>query len=198
MSSEHDYTAPPELRDHGFDRDGSRAIPEPEPVRTPAPRLALWVSLIGGVLLLLGLGYALAAEFKDDATSPVDPSYEGSVYAIQVTSGMCLESPLGPDGPVGKFEAVSCRGGHHVQVIADFEFPGDLWPGADAVRARGLTHCASVVGSATADAAPHDIIGVTWVAWVPTEQSWASGDRTGLCLVTSDAEMTGVFRVTST
>ena len=35
--------------------------------------------------------------------------------------------------------------------------------------------------------------GLRWVAWVPTEDGWGAGERTGMCVVYREGKMNGSF-----
>ena len=73
------------------------------------------------------------------------------------------------------------------QVVTVYEFGDDaLWPGQQVADTRVARSC--VLDQTELDA------GVTAVTWAPTQESWARGDRTGLCLaVVESGSVTGSF-----
>lgn len=104
-------------------------------------------------------------------------------YATQLSTGHCL-ADLPPDGAVGQVQVVPCDRPHAAQVVSEFRFaPDAVWPGqpdADALVAAGCELSADEVEA-----------GLDAVTWAPTEESWADGDRTGLCVAHRGTAFTG-------
>ena len=125
--------------------------------------VALVAALVVGVLTWMGT-----------RPLPADVGTARDAHAQQLVTGNCLAA-LPADGHVDTVRVVPCADPHGAQVITVYEFSGDaLWPGQLAADSRVARSC--VLDQTEVDAA------VTTAAWAPTEQSWARGDRRGLCL----------------
>jgi Domain of unknown function (DUF4190)/Septum formation len=106
-----------------------------------------------------------------------------SAWVTQLATGHCL-ADLPDDGPLGEVEVVPCAERHGAQVLSDYRFaPDAVWPGQDQAAARVATACQLTEAETEA--------GLATVAWVPTEASWADGDRTGLCVAHMPGGFTG-------
>lgn len=81
MSSHHDYAAPDAFRDQNLERDTSAVRPPTPPARQSAPRLALWLSIIAGIILVVGLCYAIVVEAGNARTTPSGGGPAGSITA---------------------------------------------------------------------------------------------------------------------
>jgi hypothetical protein len=127
--------------------------------------------LVGAVLL--GISWLQSRPLPADVSAPRDAN------AVQLVVGNCL-ADLPPDGDVETVRVVPCADPHAARIASSYTFaPAAVWPGqgdADALVARSCV--------LTAD---EQDLGATVVTWAPTEQSWARGDRTGLCLVVTPA-----------
>ncbi len=117
---------------------------------------------------------------------PADVGSARDAHAGQLVTGNCVAT-LPSDGSVDTVRVVPCADPHAAQVVTVYEFSGDaVWPGQRAADARVARSC--VLDQSEVDE------GVTSVAWSPTEQSWARGDRIGLCLaVVEGGSVTGSF-----
>jgi len=158
----------------------------PAPRRTPFPR---WVAVlvgIGGLAVVAGVAAQVALTIRDANLTAAHPGDTGRMHSAQVVSGMCLES-LG--SAAGTVTVVDCDAPHSAEVVSSFAVPGEEWKGDAWVADAVLTYCTSQLapGGPLADAVHHR----TWVAWVPSAGTWRHGDRTGLCIVTSDSPWTG-------
>jgi hypothetical protein len=132
-------------------------------------------------VVVVGILTGLAGRpLPSDVDSPRD------AHAQQLVTGNCLE-PMPSDGPVDAVHVVPCADPHVAQVITAYEFGEDaLWPGQKVADTRVARSC--VLDQSELDA------GVTAVTWAPTQESWARGDRTGLCLaVVENGSVTGSF-----
>jgi len=119
-----------------------------------------------------------------------------TLNAIQVSPGVCL-AKLPANGTVATADAVACDVPHEAESVADYTFTGDTWPGRDVVVAKLLDFCGSFVQPGYSDSpmfTPTDWdAGLRWVAWAPTERSWAENERTGVCVVYRQGQITGSF-----
>ena len=144
--------------------------------------LAVLALAVGAVLsAVLALLPALAPGLVprlEGATTPLDPGVEHAteVHVRRLTAGSCLDAI--PTGATERVTVVPCAGPHGAAVVSTYAFDDAAeWPGADAVARRVAGACTLTAEEAAA--------GVRAVALAPTEASWAQGDRTGLCLVSS-------------
>jgi hypothetical protein len=119
-----------------------------------------------------------------------------SINAIQAKAGTCLQK-LPANGTVATVNAISCSVPHEAEVVAEYPFTGNQWPGRDAAASTLLGFCRSFVQPGYSDSSmfttPDWNNGLRWVAWAPTERSWASNQRTGVCVVYRDRQITGSF-----
>jgi hypothetical protein len=142
-----------------------------------------WAGIALGVAGTLAvLAVLLARVVGDAATEPLpsDVSAPQTAHARQLVLGTCL-AELPDDGEVAAVRVVPCADPHEAQVVARTDFPVDAaWPGQDAADARVSRVCTPAVLSADVDPA-----GIELVVWSPTADSWAEGDRTGLCVAST-------------
>ncbi|WP_125772823.1 septum formation family protein [Antribacter gilvus] len=180
---------------HDYAPEAAYAGWEPATPVDPAARrrrLALSGS-VAGAAVLLTLGTIAVV----NAVDPGDWSYlEGDVAsaqeadAVQLVLGTCVEQ-LPPDGAVTGVTVVPCAEEHSAQVVGRTDFaPEAIWPGEDAARQRVSQVCGPDQLGEAARAAESSA-SLTYVVWTPSEQSWADGDRVGLCLASSASPSTG-------
>ena len=179
----------------------------PEPYRAgdwqaapPArPRRAWIIPVIGAGLAALALatwaGLEVGHAIGTADVTATDASGQ-MINAIQVAPGTCL-AKLPSNGTVATADAVACATPHEAEAVADYTFTGDAWPGRSAVVSKLLDFCGSFVqpgysGSAMFTATDWDA-GLRWVAWAPTERSWADHQRTGTCVVYREGQIQGSF-----
>ncbi|MFF1530150.1 DUF4190 domain-containing protein [Cellulomonas sp. NPDC058312] len=164
---------------------GLVALPRTRPGRRRGRGLAVAGVVLGGLgvlawaaLTAVGVGTALATRpLPGDVAEPVD------ARAVQLVTGSCV-AELPADGPVDRVRVVPCADVHGAQVVTAYTFADDLpWPGQD--RASATVAAACDLTAAEQERGLHA------VAWAPTERSWASGDRGGLCLAVLPEPGTG-------
>ncbi len=179
----------------------------PEPYRAgaweAAPRArgarAWIIPVIGAGLAAIALAVWAGIEVGNRiGTSPVtvtDASVQ-AVNAIQVVPGTCL-TRLPSNGIVATADAVGCAVPHEAEAVADYTFTGDEWPGRSTVVAKLLDFCGSFVQPGYSDSSMFTVTdwdaGLRWVAWAPTERSWADNERTGVCVVYTEGQVEGSF-----
>ncbi|MDO8143481.1 septum formation family protein [Isoptericola sp. 178] len=172
-------------------------VPGPTPAERAAARrrARIWVLSVLALILLV-VGGAVGASYlttstREEAWEPVaaDVTAPETVNAVQLVLGSCLaEAPT--DGAVGRVEVVPCGEPHAAEVVGRTDASADaVWPGADEAAARTARGCTpDLLGpQARAD----DSTRVELVVWAPSEESWAAGDRTGLCVAVVDGTRTG-------
>ncbi|WP_084800353.1 septum formation family protein, partial [Promicromonospora kroppenstedtii] len=111
------------------------------------------------------------------------------VHPLQLVLGSCVES-VPADGEVSEVLAVPCDASHTAQVVGRTDFAdAAVWPGRDAVDKRIAQVCGTKQLGPVARTSP--VAGsVSYVVWGPSEESWADGDRVGLCLATTSEPIT--------
>jgi hypothetical protein len=169
----------------------------------PAPRkrrVRGWViPLVAAALVVVALatwGGVEVGHAIGTAKVTLTGSSPRTINAIQAKAGTCLEK-LPANGNVGTVSAIPCSVPHRAEVVADYAFTGDKWPGRDAAASTLLAFCGSFVQPGYSDSSMFTTTdwtdGLRWVAWAPTDRSWASNQRTGVCVVYRDGPITGSF-----
>lgn len=140
----------------------------------------------GVAVIVAGSVWAFMLDQVAHNLTPASVGTTGRLHSAQVVSGMCLER-LGDSA--GTVTAVECAEPHRAEAVSAHRFTDSAWPGDADVARRALAHCAGQLAPGGPLAAAAD--GRSWVAWVPSEGTWAGGDRTALCIVTADEPWTG-------
>jgi hypothetical protein len=171
---------------------------------TPAERAAAhrraraWVVSVLGVIVLVVAVAAGGAwtvnQAQERAWEPVaaDVDEPRQVNAVQLVLGSCVAEL--PDGSaVAAVEVVPCADVHVAQVVGRHDSAADeVWPGAETLAVRASRTCGpDLLGPQAEQADAGDDL--TWVVWTPSEESWADGDRAGLCLAVADAPRAGTL-----
>jgi hypothetical protein len=148
-----------------------------------------WIGValgIVGTLALVGILVGTTLTARNVRPLAADVAAPRQAHARQLVTGSCVD-PLPTTAEVDTVRVVPCRDPHAAQVVTEYAFEDTaVWPGQAASDARVAASCD--LTPAERDA------GVRAVAWAPTEESWAHGDRLGLCLATTDAgTLTGSF-----
>jgi len=156
------------------------------PRRTRFPRWVAVLVALGGLAVVGGVAAQVALTIRDANLTPANPGDTGRMHSAQVVSGMCLESLAASAGQV---MVVDCDAAHSAEVVSSYVFTGDDWEGDSWAASTVLDYCASqLAAGGPLEAAAQ---GRDWVAWVPSAATWRHGDRTGLCIVTSDTPWEG-------
>lgn len=165
-----------------------RAPRRPRRVRRRGAVLA-WI-VGGAAALAIGGGVIadLALSARQSSLDPVARGYTGELEGIQAVAGLCLiDAPAGES--VGSLISVPCADPHRAEVIAELDL-GASWSGDDAVASQATEFCGAQVARTVG---PELAGSVRWRTWAPTERTWAAGDRTALCVVIADVDVTGSF-----
>jgi len=144
--------------------------------RRLAGRAAVAVVALGVVGGAVAIGVTTA---RDRATAPVPTAVTGAreVNAVQLVLGSCLRDL--PPGDVGRVTVVPCADEHGAQVVGRTDSAaGAVWPGHDALVRKASADC----GPEVLGTAGREVEGLTFVVLTPSEDGWAAGDRTGLCV----------------
>ncbi len=139
-----------------------------------AVRITAWVAIAAGVALLIGMSWSAALAYSDRAAEPAAVTETGDLDPLAVVPGMCLED-VGDDGPVGGTSVVPCDEPHKAEVFTSFVYTAAKYPGDSDTIDEALSTCATRLEGLL----PQD---ASWVAWAPSEASWARGDRTAMCV----------------
>lgn len=160
-------------------------------VRTSAGRRRgrglAWTGTALGAALTLG-GVAVAAVLAMTATEwrelEPDVAAPTTVNAVQVAVGNCIQQLPADGEEISGIRVVPCTDEHRAQAVASTTLPDGAFPGAEKAVSLSSRSCgADVLGEDPPD-------GLELVVWAPTADSWAEGDRTGLCLVRSKDPLT--------
>lgn len=141
----------------------------------PGMQIAAWVAIAAGVALLIGISWSVALDAQGQGLEPADVDATGDLHAMQVVSGMCLES-MGADGSITEATVVGCDEPHRGEVISQKLYGEARFPGDAALADEAVEFCEPRLEGVGPE-------GSTWVAWVPTEDSWHRGDATSLCIL---------------
>ncbi|GAA1977642.1 hypothetical protein GCM10009718_12580 [Isoptericola halotolerans] len=161
-------------------------------------RARIWVaSMVGVIVLVVGVaagGAWTVNQSRDQAWEPVAADLDETrrVNAVQLVLGSCLADV--PDGAtVEAVEAVPCAEEHTGQVVGRHDSAVDeVWPGAQALATRVSRTCGpDLLGPSGSEVGSSAGADLSWVVWTPSEESWAQGDRAGLCVAVTTAPRTG-------
>ena len=171
-----DDATPPHGAAQGPPRGGAPGTVRARRVAVRAAVAVAAVAVVGGAV---AIGVATA---RDRATAPVPAAVTGAreVNAAQLVLGSCLRDL--PPGDVGRVTVTPCGDEHGAQVVGRTDSAaGAVWPGHDALVRKASADC----GPDLLGAAGHEVEGLTFVVLTPSEDGWAAGDRTGLCVAVS-------------
>jgi hypothetical protein len=141
---------------------------------------------LGAAAILAGVAAQVTLTVRNSNLAPAEPGTTGHLHSAQVISGMCIETL---EKSAGTVNVVPCDQRHAAAVVSTYTFPGDEWPGDEVAANSVLDYCATQLapgGPLARAVADRD-----WVAWVPSAETWQHGDRSGLCIVTSEIPWTG-------
>ena len=108
-----------------------------------------------------------------------------AVSVFHLEPGQCLNPPTSVQAQVSSLDVISCRAPHTQQVFALVRDSsgGANYPGAQALQAfanaKCLQHFAAFVGI------PYQQSSLFYTYLLPSVRSWAAGDRTVTCVVTT-------------
>ncbi|MDN4480399.1 septum formation family protein [Demequina muriae] len=141
--------------------------------------LAAWIAIGAGLALLVGISWSAALAWSDRELATADIGATGDLHPLQLVPGMCLDG-VGDDGAVGDAAVVPCDAPHRAEVFTSVMFSVAKFPGEDEIGAESLELCGDRIEGLLPD-------GSSWVAWAPSEASWARGDRVALCIAVFDS-----------
>ena len=171
-----DDATPPHDAAQGAPRGGAPGTVRARRVAVRAGVAVAALAVVGGAV---AIGVTTA---RDRATAPVPAAVTGAreVNAAQLVLGSCLRDL--PPGDVGRVTVTPCGDEHAAQVVGRTDSAaGAVWPGHDALVRKASADC----GPDLLGAAGREVDGLTFVVLTPSEDGWAAGDRTGLCVAVS-------------
>ncbi len=130
---------------------------------------------VGG--LALGITLAIGSTARPGSI-PLTLTEPTNASPSQVAVGHCLKT-LPADGRISTVVVVPCASGHKAQVIAKHLFDADARTGAQPTYARMRSEILQICHAVQLTEPPDDL---SFTAWLPTAESWRTGDRTGVCL----------------
>ncbi|MFJ8634345.1 septum formation family protein [Streptomyces sp. NPDC093568] len=144
---------------------------------------------ISSIVALLAIGAVGCSEVSDAVDSAKDGAKkvarQRSVFSLAV--GDCYNPNTKGEGEAYLVEIVPCAEAHEGQVVADFKIEDEsAYPGDAAVSAIADKRCPVEAGKFTPDtwALPK---GVAILYYIPTKESWATGDRAVSCTYTKES-----------
>ncbi|WP_430868138.1 hypothetical protein [Demequina aurantiaca] len=154
----------------------------------------VFVTMIAAIALIVGgIGWAAVLDHRSSGVKPAELGVTGTLHTGQVVSGMCIKDAPAADS-TGPVEVVRCSDPHHAEALVSYTFTSGEWPGTEQARAAVLTFCAAQLDPAVSGLPPSpDAPEFEWLAWVPSAQTWNLGDRTGVCVVTTERPVAGSY-----
>lgn len=151
--------------------------------------------MIAAIALIVGgIGWAVVLNYRDSAVKPAEQAATGTLHTGQVVGGMCIKVAPDPAAAAAPVEVVRCSEPHHAEAVVNYTFTTGTWPGISQARSEVLTFCAAQLDPAFSHLPPSpDGPDFEWLAWVPTADTWGLGDRTGLCVVTTERPVAGSY-----
>ncbi|MDA2809654.1 septum formation family protein [Nocardiopsis sp. RSe5-2] len=157
-------------------------------------RTAAAAGAVGAVLALSACGGVAedlqeTADEMEEQASAAEESGEVDADVFEVAVGDCLnDESVAEDQEVAEVPKVSCDEPHDSEVYAETEMEASEWPGDAGVDEEASAFCeqefASFVGLEYA------MSELQLSYYVPTEDSFASGDRAISCLIYDEAGQT--------
>jgi hypothetical protein len=148
------------------------------PVAPQSPVMKVLAPVMA-VVLLVAAGVLLYERLQSKANGP----HSVSVFALSV--GQCVVPPTQITAELSTLDVVPCHVPHTQQVffLVHDDNAGDNYPGASVLKTYAdgncLQHFAHFVGIAYQDST------LFYTYLLPSVRSWAAGDRTVTCLITT-------------
>ncbi len=154
---------------------------------SPTPRLRRRLT---AAFPTAALGLTLAAcgpsagheEVGTSTPSPTITTHQLSIF--QLSPGQCFDRPEPEDG-LHRVTVVPCEVAHDQEMYALLQLDHPQWPGEDAVQREAADRCAGEFLAYTDSTADESRLGFT--SFIPSEGSWAEGDRQVLCALKLDS-----------
>jgi Septum formation len=156
-------------------------------------------AVLTAVLLVVAIPLVVGCAGDDEASSPSSsaPSSTAtarptSLYDLEV--GDCFRGLAASQDL--RVRPVRCGRGHQAEVYGVVELTNRRFPGVETLRIQAATACAQRFTAYTGEP-PGPGLELAFTEVVPTLASWASGDRTALCLALGPggAPLTGTIAI---
>lgn len=124
---------------------------------------------------------------RDDSGEVIEGNDSTDVFTIQV--GDCLNDATASE-TVETIPTVPCSEPHDSEVYFSLMLDGDAFPGSDAVKAEADAACLDAFAGFAGVEYSDSLYFYSY--YIPTESSWAGGDREILCTIFDEAgQVTG-------
>jgi hypothetical protein len=159
--------------------------PPPPPGSSREPLLAgvalalLMVGAVGPIMLTGGGGSGVQAAGPTPRATPPAPS--ARVDLVDLRAGDCVLFQGSP-AVMADIGVVPCTQQHDAEMSGSATLPEGPWPGESTLNRRGDDACLPVFESYVGIPVQDSRFGSTSIT--PDQESWDSGDRTAICLVT--------------
>lgn len=157
-------------------------------------RTATAACAVGAVLALSACGGVAedlqeTADELEEQASAAEESGETGADIFEVAVGDCLnDESVAEDQEVSEVPTVSCDEPHDSEVYAETDMEASEWPGDAGVDQEAQTFCEQEFASFIGLEYAMSELALSY--YVPTEDSFANGDRAISCLVYDEAGQT--------
>lgn len=147
--------------------------------------------LSGLWIVLLGIAVAVGFSFDADRDETGALTDGGNIFVEDLRAGDCAND-LGEDEDVYTVDVVPCAEPHTGEVIALVTITDSSFPGDDVLSDYAEEDCVDELEAASPRAFDDESYSIYWIQ--PSEETWADGDRTLICMVTTEDTRTGSVR----
>lgn len=152
--------------------------------------LAVTGLTIAGVwLVIIAVAVTQKMSPKAERDNAGAVAQNGRLTVFDLKKGDCFNNVPAEDKNVMAVDAVACAQPHDAEVLDKVEMPkGGTYPGREAASAEIEKLCDNLVGDRLANSPIRQEVGL-YILY-PTAESWAQGDRGGVCIAVGDAKLT--------
>lgn len=166
------------------------AVPTPPNIvvqQGPAKRRGMFglgclVSVFILLALIVGGGFIGWRIFNDNVLPAIDEATAGLSDSGESPPGPCYDL-VTENGFLTGWNEVSCSGSRQVEVTFGAVFNDGPFPGDEYLATEAADTCSGAFESYVGVSAEESRYEMNWL--VPTEETWAEGNREGICLVVS-------------
>lgn len=155
--------------------------------------LGCLVSVFVLLALIVGGGFIGWRIFNDNVLPAIDEATASLNDSSESPPGPCYDL-VTESGFLSGWTEVSCSGSRQVEVTFGALFNDGPFPGDEYLAAEAADTCAGAFESYVGISAEESQYEMNWL--VPTEETWADGNRDGICLVVSadGSALTGIVK----
>lgn len=155
--------------------------------------LGCLVSVFVLLALIVGGGFIGWRIFNDNVLPAIDEATAGLDAFSEAPPGPCYDLET-EGGFLSGWTEVSCSGSRQVEVSFSAPFADELFPGDDYLATEAADTCAGAFETYVGIPAEQSQYNMNWL--VPTEETWAEGNRDGICLIMSEdgSALTGTIK----